>query len=71
MSVANERGILPPDKIQEAYTSDVSFREYVHNYCRNRGIEITEALAHITVNEVAKYYKDSAKGIISNGRTEH
>lgn len=64
MSEASERGKLPPDKIYEMYKEDSDFREYVGKYCHDRSVGIFEALAHITVHEVAKYYKTAKKDLI-------
>ena len=64
MSEANERGKLPPDMIYDRYKTDKDFKEYVDKYCHNRDVGIFEALAHITVHGVAKYYEDSKKDLI-------
>lgn len=70
MSVANERGKLPPDEIYERYKNDSDFHEYVDKYCHDRAVGIFEALAHITVHKVAEYYTDSKKDLI-NGRADN
>lgn len=52
------------DEIYDLYRNNKDFKHYVDTYCADRSVGIFEALAHITVKEVAAYYEDKAKGII-------
>ena len=52
------------DEYWEQYHNDPRFHAYVDTYCKSRGKGIFEALDHITVKEVAKYYKDKDKDVI-------
>lgn len=63
MSAANKRGKLPPDEIYERYKTDGDFKEYVDKYCRSRCVGIFEALAHITIHQVAMYYTEAKKDL--------
>lgn len=57
------------DRVNEAYQSDPEFRDYVDSYCKSRQISKFEALAHITVAEVAEYYKTKNKDVVGNTAT--
>lgn len=57
------------DKVHETYKSDPEFRDYIDSYCKSRQISQFEALAHITVAEVAEYYKTKNKDVVGNTAT--
>lgn len=52
------------DEIYEMYKTDADLKHYIDAYCNKHGINTFEALAHITPQEVAKYYKDKVRDII-------
>lgn len=56
------------DEYRELYHNNSEFHAYVDTYCRSRGKSILEALNHITVKEVAKYYRDKFKDVIELAR---
>ena len=58
------------EAIYEQYTKDEKFKAYVKAYCKARNLGLFEALAHITIKEVAKYYKDKSKDIIEPARQQ-
>lgn len=58
------------DEIYELYRKDADFKHYVESYCAERSVGIFEALAHITVKEVAAYYEDKAKDDIEPARQQ-
>ena len=52
------------EEMYEYYHTNKEFKEYVDSYCKHRGLGIFEALGHITVKEVAKYYRTKNADII-------
>ena len=58
------------DEYWELYHNNSEFHTYVDTYCRSRGKGLFEALDHITVTEVAKYYKDKFKAVIEPARQQ-
>ena len=58
------------DEYWELYHNNSEFRAYVDAYCKSRNKDIFEALNHITVKEVAKYYKDKFKDVIEPARQQ-
>ena len=52
------------EEMYEYYHTNKEFKEYVDSYCKHRGLGIFEALGHITIKEVAKYYKTKNADII-------
>lgn len=52
------------DELYDQYKNDKNFKTYVEAYCRSRGLGPFEALSHITVREVAGYYKIKDKDVI-------
>ncbi len=59
------------DRVNEAYQSDPDFREYVDKYCESRQVSKFEALAHITVAEVAEYYKNKNRDTVKGNTATH
>lgn len=45
------------EEIYDQYITDPNFKNYVDAYCKSRGLGTFEAFGHITVKEVARYYK--------------
>lgn len=58
------------DEIYDLYKKDSDFKHYVDTYCADRSIGIFEALAHITVREVAKYYEEKTNDVIEPARQQ-
>ena len=58
------------DEYCELYHNNPEFHAYVDSYCKSRGKGIFEALNHITVKEVAKYYRDKSKDVIEPARQQ-
>lgn len=54
------------DELYDQYKNDKSFKTYVETYCRSRGLGPFEALSHITVKEVAKYYRNKDRDVIES-----
>lgn len=52
------------DEYWKLYHNNSEFHAYVDSYCKSRNKGIFEALNHITVKEVAKYYKTKNADII-------
>ena len=52
------------EEMYEYYHQNKEFREYVDSYCKHRNKGLFEALGHITVKEVAKYYKTKNADVI-------
>ncbi len=44
--------------LQNEYTHNRRFREYVDKYCLHHGISVAEALEHEVVRQVYLYYTD-------------
>ena len=44
------------------YKTNDDFKEYVDRYAHERGILVTEALSHKTIEEVARYYLENNNG---------
>lgn len=51
-------------ELYDQYHNNQNFKDYVDAYCKSRGLGTFEALGHITVKEVAKYYKTKNADII-------
>lgn len=47
--------------MKQTYNDNLEFQDYVKGYCKTYGYEVDEALTHITVKEVAKYYISKGK----------
>lgn len=58
------------DEYRELYHNNSEFHAYVDTYCRSCGKSMSEALNHITVKEVAKYYRDKFKDVIELARQQ-
>lgn len=58
------------EEMYEYYHTNKEFKEYVDSYCKHRGLGIFEALGHITIKEVAKYYRDKSKDVIEPARQQ-
>ena len=52
------------EEMYEYYHTNKEFKEYVDSYCKHRGLGIFEALGHITIKEVAKYYRTKNADVI-------
>lgn len=50
--------------LYDQYIDDKNFKAYVETYCKSRGLGPFEALRHIIVKEVARYYRDKDKDVI-------
>jgi len=48
------------DEIYDLYKNNPEFKEYVNRYAKSHDLGIFEALAHITIEEVADYYKEKS-----------
>lgn len=44
--------------MQDFYNTNKDFRDYVDRYCRNKPFGANEALRHIQVQLVGRYYKE-------------
>ena len=58
------------DEIYDLYRNNKDFKHYVDTYCADRSVGIFEALAHITVKEVGRYYEDKDNNIIEPARQQ-
>lgn len=57
----HERGNSMNIDMKQTYNDNLEFQDYVKGYCKTYGYEVDEALTHITVKEVAKYYISKGK----------
>lgn len=44
--------------MKDLYNTNKDFKDYVDRYCRNKPFGVNEALRHIQVQLVGRYYKE-------------